>query len=704
MKIDKGRIINDFIEPNKRQYAIPVYQRNYEWSEEQCVKLFDDIVLAFKCDRTHFCGSIVYAPLKEDHNIHHYIIIDGQQRLTTIYLLLKALIDSADSAATKDMIEEAIFNRDKFDKYSIDISSKLKLKPIKSDDKQLRLLMENKISDINKSSGIWRNYELFKRLITKELSAGLYAKDIYKGVEKLICASILLEQDDNAQEMFERINSTGVPLTLSDKIRNFVLMTNANQEYLYENYWLVAENHVKAYGMDAFFMDYLNMKIDGFVKEGEAYDSFKSIFFDGKYTNEKILQEITKYAEFYNAFLYGENKKYSDAVNSLLQDLQKLKQTTVFLFLFRVFEDYDDGVIDSVELERILKFLLHYSIRRLICEVGSNSLRGLYKTLYSRVFYNEENKKHYYDAIVSFFMQLTSKDVLPSDEDFARSLKEKNLYRKNSLCKFLLLGIENKGHEKVDSDGLTIEHILPQNKNMNDDWKNMLGENWREKQELYVHTLGNLTLTGYNSSLSDNDFETKKQKLNEYKTKITILYDDVLSKPRWTEAEISQRADNLIKLIFSLYPIEKPSTMIPIFEPGYKEYSCSNPEDATYKTPNYYVLSGQKVKCSKYSDMYRSIVNQLYNIDKNIISTMARNQEKIAPNSKYAVFSYDPDCILDAEQKEMIDGTSIYFSTGFSAQHAMALIKMLLERYDIEESEFVYSAKTNRSQRKREDN
>ena len=245
MKIDKGRIINDFIEPNKRQYAIPVYQRNYEWSKEQCVKLFEDIVQAYKKDRTHFCGSVVYAPLKEEQNIHYYIIIDGQQRLTTIYLLLKVLTDLAENDATRELIAETLFNRDKFDKFAIDKASKLKLKPIKSDDNQLRLLMENKYDDIEKNSGICRNYELFCSLVQAQLDAGMYVKDIYKGVEKLICASILLEQEDNAQEMFERINSTGVPLSLADKIRNFVLMTDADQESLYENYTALFEDQNK---------------------------------------------------------------------------------------------------------------------------------------------------------------------------------------------------------------------------------------------------------------------------------------------------------------------------------------------------------------------------------------------------------------------------------------------------------------------------
>ncbi|MCM1271635.1 MAG: DUF262 domain-containing protein [Ruminococcus flavefaciens] len=227
MKIEPGRIINDFIEPNKKQYAIPVYQRNYEWSNEQCIKLFQDIILAYKNDKTHFCGSIVYAPLKEEKNIHYYVIIDGQQRLTTIYILIKALLDSSETDKVKEALTETLFNKDKFDTYDVDTASKLKLKPIKSDNAQLSPLMENKLDEIDKASGIWRNYELFMSLIKEQLDAGLYVKDIYKGVEKLICAQIRLEDDDNAQEIFERINSTGVPLSFGDKIRNFVLMTDA---------------------------------------------------------------------------------------------------------------------------------------------------------------------------------------------------------------------------------------------------------------------------------------------------------------------------------------------------------------------------------------------------------------------------------------------------------------------------------------------
>ena len=410
MKIDKGGIINDFIEPNKHQYTIPVYQRNYEWSKEQCEKLFEDIVEAYKKDTTHFCGSVVHALLKEEHNIYYHLIIDGQQRLTTIYIMLKALLDLADTEAKRDTFEEILFNKDKFDTLDVDTASKLKLKPIKTDNNQLLLLMNNEYDEMDKSSGIWHNYQLFCELIKDEIENGLNVKEIYKGIEKLICANIRLEDGDNPQEIFERINSTGVPLSLADKVRNFVLMTDVNQEELYENYWLKIENLVRKEQMTSFFLDYLNMKIDGFAKESDAYEIFKFMYKEQGYTNESVLIELLHYAEFYHAFLYG-SSKYSDDINKILQSLQKLKQTTVFLFLFRVFDDYEEQIIGEEELEKVLQFLLNYSLRRVICEIGSNSLRGLYKTLYSRIFAREENKKFYYDSVVSFFIRLKTKPI-----------------------------------------------------------------------------------------------------------------------------------------------------------------------------------------------------------------------------------------------------------------------------------------------------
>ena len=697
MKIDKGSFINDFIDKNLRQYSIPVYQRNYEWSAEQCEKLFEDILQAHELDRFHFTGSVVYSLLKNENKIDYYVIIDGQQRLTTIYILIKALIDVAETDSEKETLTSVLFNVDKFKKYNIDDSSKLKLKPIKSDNKQLLYLMANQIDKMDKSSGIYKNYDLFCRLIRDALEEdeNLTIERIYDGIEHLSCAMIKLEEEEKGkeQEIFERINSTGVPLNLADKIRNFVLMTEVDQDRLYEEYWLVMEQLLGNDHLSDFFLDYLNFKLDGFTREKEAYDNFKILFKEESYTNETMLEELLHYAKQYDIFLNG-SKNLSKDINKALSGLRKLKQTTVYLFLFDVFDDFEDDIIDENELSEVLHLLLNYSIRRLICEVGSNSLRGLYKTLYGRAFNREENKKHYYDSIVSFLTQLTSKDAIPSDEIFVLALKERNLYRKNALCKYLLAAIENQGKEKIETDSLSIEHIMPQNKNLSKAWQNMLGENWEQVHDRYLHTLGNLTLTGYNSELGDKPFDVKKDMLEnpENPTHITILYTDVLDKEEWNENTIIERAKRLTKTILKLFPIKPAETVIDFSDPRYQEYKATDPKNATYKYVNYYELLGERVTIDSFAAMVRSVALKLYDLDSSVIKKMAKNSESfngwIVP-----AFSYDVDKIKgDYELKK---GTGIYISTGYSAADCIWFIRDLLKRYDLDlEEDFVYSARS----------
>lgn len=691
MFIYQGSIITNFLSQNGQQYKIPVYQRNYEWSKEQCKKLFEDIVQAAKRNQLHFTGSIVFQPLAPIKGINNSIVIDGQQRLTTIYILMKALVDMALSDTEKAMPTAALFNIDQFNQFNLDDTTKVKLKPAKDNNDQLLNLLYNKHDSIDKNCEIYRNYSYFCDLIKEQQALGLSVSDIYRGIGLLTVAVIQLDANDKAQEIFERINSTGIPLSLADKIRNHVLMTDIDQDRLYEDYWLKIEKLLPKELISSFFLDYLNIKIDGFAKENDAYDIFKVIFTSENYSNESMLREILHYAEFYHTFLYG-SKKYGEEVDSLLKSLQKLKQTTVFLFLFRVFDDYDSGIIDQRELAKVLRFLLNYSIRRLICEVGSNSLRGLYKTLYSRIFARSENKQHYYDSIVSFFQQLTSKDALPDDKMFITALKQNNLYRKNALCKFLLISIENQGKEKLVTDDLSIEHILPQNKNLSTAWQKMLGSDvWKEVQEQYVHTLGNLTLTGYNSELGDLPFTEKKQKLEDADSKVVTLYSDVKVCTTWNADAIERRADRLAAIIVKLYPIAQPQETISFADPRYKEYTCDNPNDATYKTPNYYVLQGERVNTTNFAEMLRSIIARLYEQDKTIIETMARNNEHLLNWSQNVMFSYDVNQVYG---DTMIGDSGIYQSVGFSAAHIMYIVRALLDKYDIDHSDFVYSARS----------
>lgn len=695
MKIESGRMLNDYIEPNKKQYCIPVFQRDYAWTEEQCTKLFEDIVMAYKKDRPHFCGSFVYAPLGSKKHIDSYIIIDGQQRFTTLYILIKALADSADDDRDKDALQRYLYNEDKFDRYGLDEKSKLKLKPVKTDNDQLLLLMSGKIEQMDKSRRgiIYHNYMLFMQLIKSflEESSANSVLMINDGIEKLVCADIRLDTDDNAQEIFERINSTGIKLGLADLIRNYILMTDTDQERLYEEYWLTVQNLLPDKLLDNFFIDYLNMKSDGFVKESEAYKRFKQVYVEGKYDNEKMLQEILHYAKQYYVFCYG-SSDFGAEVNKALAGLRKLKQTTVYLFLFRVFDDYENGIINKNELTRVLKMLLSYSIRRLVCEIGSNTLRGLYKTLYGRVFEQKENKNTYYDSLVSFFLQQTSKNTIPSDNEFVTALQEKNLYSKNALCKYLLCAIENRGKETLDTENLSIEHIMPQNKNLSMSWQKMLGENWQSVHEKYLHTLGNLTLTGYNSELGDKPFEKKKEKLEETITHIAVLYSDVKDKSEWNSVNMEKRAKRLAEIILKLFPIEQPKTKIEFTDPHYKLYTLANPDDATYKTVNYFEFLGERVNVSSFAEMVRSIAQILYDMDNSIIDDMAKKHEPL-PEWTTPAFSYEEDGVRNPFK---LRNCNIYISTGYSASACIFFIRGLMKKYEFDISEdFVYSAKPN---------
>lgn len=510
----------------------------------------------------------------------------------------------------------------------------------------------------------------------------------------MTCAEIKLDDDDdNAQEIFERINSTGVPLSLSDKIRNFVLMTDTDQDRLYEDYWLKAEQMLSKDQLEGFFLDYLNFKMDGFAKESTAYDEFKALYSRGQYTNESMLKEILHYAQQYHAFYYGDEQRLSSTANQLLKGLRTLKQTTVYLFLFSVFDDFEAGVIDDETLCKVLRLLLNYSIRRLICEVGSNSLRGLYKTLYGRVFNRPENKNNYYDAIVSFLLQLTSKDVMPSDAEFVVALKERNLYRKNALCKYLLVAIENQGKEQIKTDALTIEHIMPQNKNLSTAWQRMLGTDWELVRERYLHTLGNLTLTGYNSELGDLPFAEKLDKLAEENTHVTVLYSDVKNKTEWNAQTMESRAERLSEEVLKLFPIELPTTKVDFSDPRYRLYTVSDPRNATYKFVNYYELLGERVSADSFAFMVRSVAGKLYDLNSSIIDRMARNLE-VFPAWQNPVFAYDKDAIRNAVKLK--NDSDIYISTGYSAYDCICFIKALLKKYDLDlEEDFVYSARPN---------
>lgn len=362
--------------------------------------------------------------------------------------------------------------------------------------------------------------------------------------------------------------------------------------------------------------------------------------------------------------------------------------------LYSVFDDFSNQIIDRAALEKTLTFFLNYSVRRLTCEIGSNSLRGLYKTLYSRVFNRVENKEHYFDAIVSFFGQLTTKDAWIDNSEFSSALKKNNLYSKHALCKYLLGLIENNSSkEKIVIEPLTIEHILPQNKNLDSEWQQMLGVNWESVRLELLHTLGNLTLTGYNSELSDNTFFEKKELLTNMSTKIAVLNKEIIDQDivTWNADSIRSRANRLTDIILKIFPNIEPTCEVSFADPRYSEYTCEEPEQAKYKTPNYYILCGEKYTANSFNPMFRDIISLLYKRNPAIIDEMAKNNEKITAWSSIILFSHNSENVRGDYK---IKGTDIFVHTGFSASYVMYFLRELLGRYNIPLSEFIYSARS----------
>lgn len=690
MRVDKYRVLGELIEKNQRQFVIPVYQRNYDWEKSHCKKLFEDILEANKRDRFHFLGSIVYVDQGEENKIQKCLIIDGQQRITTIFLLLKAMLDLSTDEYMKKELSDILFNVDKYNNLSLTDQTKIKLKPIKTDNEQFMLLMKNDIAEMDTSSGIYINYKYMKSLIVKAMNAGVLIKDILDGLKKLNSAVIMLDpNEDEPQVVFESINSTGLELSLADLIRNYILMTDHDQDRLFDEYWLKIEKNVTPKNMPNFITDYLQFTCKEMVTGSNSYTIFKTLFVSRGYTNESMLKELLRYSEYYKAFLFGSDK-FSFAVNSSLAGLRALDQGTIYPFLFRVLDDYENHIVGLDQLEKTLSFFVNYLVRRIVCGVTSNSLRGLYKTLYSRIFADTDNLNNYFDAILQFFYQLNTKDGIPSDSLFKDALVNTDLYHKKNVCKFILKAIENtdldgnNSKEIIDVKLLSIEHIMPQI--LNEAWKNELGINFDKIHEKYVHTLGNLTLTGYNPELGQRSFAEKKQLIAE-KSHIVVLNKDVTNQPSWNDTAIKSRADRLSTIVLSLFAIEKPSKNLLFSRDDSGSYSMNDDFDPTGTKPIYFILLGVQIPVKSYFDFLSQLMEKLYDLDDAILERLAKENYKIPHAAKTYISNNDN---LLRKPSEIYE-TGIFYESNLSAKNIIVFAKYLLDEYDIEPGELIIS-------------
>jgi len=669
-------LFSDLIEKNKRVFKVPVYQRNYDWSNIQCEKLYQDIMIANERDHKHFTGTIVYIVGLDGSTLNEVLIIDGQQRLTTVYILLKALYDAAKGVSVRieAEVEEVMFNRNCEEKY------KLKLKPVKTDNEQLILLIKNKIDDMDRNSNIYKNYVTFKNLIESTLAAGYELNDILNGIKKLEMVEIVLDksQGDEPQKIFESINSTGLELSLADLIRNYLLMDDMNQDELYENYWSVIEKNVGYRNLGDFVINFLNSRISKSVNSENAYRLFKEHCEENRLTHEDVLKELKKTSKYYGAFI-GENHYYSKKISDHLRAFYTIKQTTILPFLFRVFSDYEDEIIDEATLSKVLEYLLTYLVRITACEINKNLSRFM-KSMYDRAI--DGNYDNYYEKFVIFLNDLRANDRMPTDKEFKEALIYKPLYKK-PICKFVLSVIENSTREHIDIGNLTIEHILPQKENAAV-WKKEVGDDYGRVYELYLHTLGNLTITGHNSELGTKSFHDKKDIIRN-NSKANILNKEVLSAESWNEASILNRARVLSDILISEFGyVEMHSD---VSEANELSFGVNSGMDFSNTRPDGFLFIGEYTKVSSWVDLLAKFINLAYDLNTEIFSDLAAADYSI-PNADRAYISNDERKLRRAKQ---IDNRGIFFEVNLSSNNIISFIKDLLIKMNLDADDFSFS-------------
>ena len=677
MKANRMWLFSDVIEKNKRVFKVPVYQRNYDWTNIQCEKLFQDIMNASRNNRQHFTGTVVYIDdINGGSGLNEVLIIDGQQRITTMYILLKALYDASKDVSVRieNEVEEVMFNRHCEEK------NKVKLKPVKTDNEQLMLLIKDKIDKMDRNSNVYKNYIIFKNLIEQTLADGYELNDILNGIKKLEIVEIILDklQGDEPQKIFESINSTGLELSLADLIRNYLLMDDVNQDELYEEYWLEIEKNVGYRNLGDFVINYLNSQITGSVNEKNAYRLFKMDCENKNLSHKEVLTSLKRMSKYYGAFI-GEIRCYSDEITKYLNAFNTIKQTTVIPLLFRIFDDFEKHNIDENTLCKVLDYLLTYLVRTNACEINKNMAKFM-KSLYDRVI--DGTYENYYEKFVMFLNDIKASDRMPTDKEFTDALMYKPLYKKN-ICKYLLSMIENSTKERIDVSNLTIEHILPQKENAAV-WKKEVGEDYSRVYETYLHTLGNLTITGHNSELGTKAFVEKKKIIKE-NSKANVLNKEVLDAERWNEDAILNRAKVLAEIILREFVyvdihFEKEESVELYFTvDSDMDFSGTKPDEISFV--------GEHTKVTSWLDLLNKTINTAYDLDSSCFIELAKKNYSL-PGASRVYISNDEREFRKCKQ---IDNSGIYYETNLSANNIISFIKSILYEMKLDIDDFRFS-------------
>jgi uncharacterized protein with ParB-like and HNH nuclease domain/predicted transport protein len=548
------------------QFIIPIYQRTYSWTEKECRQLWDDIVRTGGNDAisVHFMGSIVYI----EHGLFQVmdqpplLVIDGQQRLATVTLLIAAL---ARAIGDQEPLE-GFSSRKLRNYYLLNPEEKgerqYKLRLSQTDKDSLTAIVAGLEQPKDYSLRITQNFKLFEKLIA---DCNNDFVPICKGLAKLAVVDIALDRDhDNPQLIFESMNSTGRELSQADLIRNFILMglEPTLQTQLYEQFWRPMELDFgqEAYGthFDAFMRHYLTVKTGEIPNVSAVYDAFKTHARSPEVAEvgvEGLVKDIRDFARYFCAMALGAEP--GPDLKLAFADLRELKVEVAYPFLLELYLDYVIGIFPCRDFVEAVRMIEAYVFRRAICAIPTNSMNKTFAT-----FNKALKKDRYLESIQAHLLLLPSYRRFPSDEEFRRDLHTRDLYNFRSRS-YWLRRLENYDRkERIAVNEYTIEHILPQNENLSETWKSALGTEWERIRETYLHTLGNLTLTGYNSEYSDHSFSEKRDHPMGFRVSPLKLNQGLGQLDEWNESTIQARADRLADEALGVWPAPRLSAEV----------------------------------------------------------------------------------------------------------------------------------------------
>lgn len=673
-----------FIDGSDKRFIIPVYQRNYSWQNKHCAQLLNDLKgLIKKPDVPHFFGSIVSSHMQGGKR-EDFLIIDGQQRLTTISILLIAIVDLLKHKKVipkDDRLIEKITKKHLVDEYQED-QRKIRLKPIKDDCKAFDALFGDE-SDFVDGSNVTSNFRYFRDRILNE---NIDIDDLYDAISRLQTIDIFLEKDDDPQLIFESLNSTGLELEEGDKIRNFILMglSSELQEKYYEAFWNKIEKNTH-FKVSDFFKDYLTLKLNRTVVIKDIYFTFKDYVKKNNDDIEVLLQDLLEYSKLYAIILNP--MQYQNSFTAVLVRLSQLEFTVIFPVVLAILKRWNEKNLTDQEVTEILRVTEIFLFRRLIVGLATNALSKIFATLDKDVTKKAQSSQLASYAEIYKYVLLNKEESsrFPNDEEFEQALFSRNIYAMSSKNKaYLFSFLENEESkeqinviERIKDGTYTIEHIMPQT--LSPVWQKELGEKSQQIHEQWLHTLSNLTLTGYNSKYSNRPFKDKLDVENGFKDSNLRLNQYVRECLKWTEDELVERQSRLSNKSLKLWYYPTTSYAPPIEETN--EYLLEDDFDFTGYTLVSYTLYDVESKVQSWKEMQIDVVKYLLEQHTTKIMGLCADQK-----------FYDLS-LLETTNNFTEINRSVFLYTNCSTRTKINILKKIFEQCNVEQSELSFLIK-----------